>query len=86
MAASMQKDFVQIFETTHKCKDGRIIPVEVYSSIINYHVEKAILSIARDISDRKKSAEQIRQEKMLLRTLIDNLPDAIYIKDKEGRN
>lgn len=85
MAASMQKDFVQIFETTHRCKDGKIIPVEVYSSLINYHGRKAILSIARDISDRKKSAEQIRQEKMLLRTLIDNLPDAIYVKDKEGR-
>ncbi|MBP7508107.1 MAG: PAS domain S-box protein [Prolixibacteraceae bacterium] len=85
MAASMEEDFMQIFETTHKSKDGRVIPVEVYSSIINYHGKKSILSIARDISDRKKSEEQIRQEKLLLRTLIDNLPDAIYVKDKEGR-
>jgi PAS domain S-box-containing protein len=32
-----------------------------------------------------KEAEQVLQEKELLRTIIDNLPDSIYAKDRQGR-
>lgn len=39
-----------------------------------------------EIRRQKKEAEkEIRNERILLRTLIDNLPDLIYIKDTEGR-
>jgi len=51
---SIPDDKIQIFETTHKTKDGRIIPVEVYSSMVNYQGQKAILSIARNITQRKR--------------------------------
>ncbi len=85
MANDMPDDKLQIFETNHRCKDGKVIPVEVFSSLVNYQGKKSILSIARDITDRKKAEEQIKHEQTLLRTLIDNLPDAIYVKDYEGR-
>ena len=39
----------------------------------------------RDITERKHSEKQIRQERIMLRTLIDNLPDPIYILDNKGR-
>lgn len=38
-----------------------------------------------DITDRRKAHELIANERMLLRTLIDNLPDMIYVKDKNCR-
>jgi PAS domain S-box-containing protein len=38
-----------------------------------------------DITRQKKAEEDIQHERILLRTLIDNLPDTIYVKDKEGR-
>ncbi|MFA7711498.1 MAG: PAS domain S-box protein, partial [Candidatus Neomarinimicrobiota bacterium] len=57
LAKSMPKDKIQIFETSHKCKDGRSFPVEVYSSLITYHEKPAILSIARDITERKRAEE-----------------------------
>jgi len=38
-----------------------------------------------ELTERKKAEEAISQERILLRTLIDNLPDAIYVKDTEGR-
>ncbi|MEO6521770.1 MAG: ATP-binding protein [Mucilaginibacter sp.] len=38
-----------------------------------------------DVTAQKQSEETIRQERILLRTLIDNLPDVIYIKDAEAR-
>ena len=35
-----------------------------------------------DITERKQAEEKLQREQILLRTLIDNLPDGIYIKDK----
>lgn len=54
----------------HRDKDGNVIGVE---------------GSLRDISNRKEAEELIKHEQILLRTLIDNLPDAIYVKDLEGR-
>lgn len=38
-----------------------------------------------DITDRKQAEIDLAEERNLLRTLIDNLPDAIYVKDKESK-
>jgi PAS domain S-box-containing protein len=40
--------------------------------------------ISRDISEIKRIEEQLETERNLLRSLIDNLPDYIYVKDTEG--
>jgi PAS domain S-box-containing protein len=45
----------------------------------------SIISISTDITNRKLYEDKIQHERTLLRTLIDNLPDYIYIKDAEGR-
>ncbi|MBN1501633.1 MAG: PAS domain S-box protein [Spirochaetes bacterium] len=66
LVTTMSEDGVQIFETVHQAKDGRMIPVEIYSNIVMYKGKKAILSISRDISKRKSAEEKIREnEKML---------------------
>jgi PAS domain S-box-containing protein len=39
-------------ETVHK--DGRLIPIEIHSRIVDYQNKKAILVISRDISDKKR--------------------------------
>ncbi len=57
----MPSDKVQIFETSHKTKDGRSFPVEVYSSLITYHGKRAILSIARDITARRQAEEALQR-------------------------
>ena len=38
-----------------------------------------------DISERKQIEKTLERERTLLRTLIDNLPDAIYVKDTSSR-
>ena len=38
-----------------------------------------------DITKHKRAEESIQRERILLRTLIDNLPDTIYVKDIKGR-
>lgn len=44
-----------------------------------------IEGIVEDISLRKKTEENLILERNQLRTLIDNIPDFIYIKDREGK-
>ncbi len=60
LVKTMPEDKVQIFETEHKAKNGTRIPVEICSSIITYYGKKAILSIARTITERKKSDDKIK--------------------------
>lgn len=47
--------------------------------------KKGIGGIIRDITESKNSADLIKNERQLLRTVIDNLPVTIYVKDCEGR-
>ncbi len=43
-----------------------------------------LFGIQRDITQSKQAVEAIQNERQLLRTLIDNLPVTIYVKDNEG--
>ncbi len=45
----------------------------------------AVGSIATDITEHRRAEEVLAEERNLLRTLIDNLPDYIYVKDMESR-
>jgi PAS domain S-box-containing protein len=46
---------------------------------------KANEQLQREIAERKQTEEALTQERSLLRTLIDSLPDYVYFKDAEGR-
>jgi two-component system cell cycle sensor histidine kinase/response regulator CckA len=57
----------RIFETAFKCKDGKIVPVEVLCKNIDYHRITAVLAVARDISERKEAEKALKEsEEMLL--------------------
>ena len=42
-------------------------------------------AIIRDITERKRAEEELAEERNLLRTVIDNLPHYIYVKDTKSR-
>jgi PAS domain S-box-containing protein len=70
----------QLFETVHTTKEGKEIPVEISSSLVNYQGNKAILSIARNIAARKNTEKEtskllkaVQQEKDRLTALIHNI-------------
>ncbi|ADI73874.1 signal transduction histidine kinase [Methanohalobium evestigatum Z-7303] len=46
------------FESVHITNNGTKIPVEVNSTLIHYRDKPAVLSIARDITERKKAEEE----------------------------
>ena len=44
-----------------------------------------IVGVSHNITENKRYAELIQNERILLRAVIDNIPDAIYIKDLSGK-
>ena len=44
-----------------------------------------LVGVGRDITRRKQAEEALARERLFLRTLIDNLPDIIFVKDTESR-
>jgi PAS domain S-box-containing protein len=47
------------YESENQAKDGKVIPVEMKSRVIDYKGGQAILTIARDITERKEIEEKI---------------------------
>jgi PAS domain S-box-containing protein/putative nucleotidyltransferase with HDIG domain len=74
-------------ENTRIHKDGRRVVLET-SGVPFFAPDGALMGyrgVGRDITQRKHAEETLARERDLLRTLIDNLPDYIYVKDTEGR-
>lgn len=66
-------------------QDGSRFPVEVSLSPLQTPDGLLVMAIIRDISERKQAAERLASERNLLRILIDNLPDFVYVKDTQSR-
>jgi PAS domain S-box-containing protein len=87
LAELKERGYLNDYEITLKNRDGSLIPCSLTSKII-YDIQgrpEKIVGSMRNISERKKAEEAIDQERRMLRTLIDNLPDPIYVQDKECR-
>jgi PAS domain S-box-containing protein len=82
-----QGEKITHFETVRVRKDGCPIDVSLTISPIRNAAGEVVgaATIARDITERKRAEAALMKERHLLRTLMDNLPDAIYFKDRESR-
>ncbi len=68
-------------------KDGRIVWLNVRRQPVWDARENRVVTfygVAQDITERKVAEEQLIRERNLLRTLIDSLPEMVYVKDRTG--
>jgi len=82
---TMPADHTQVFETSHTTKDGKTIPVEISSSLVTYQGKQAILSIARDITERKQLEKSLRTSEEMFRAISTSATDAIILLDDKGK-
>ena len=74
------------FETTLLCKGGRELPVEVQLQLVKQAVHDGLfVAIVRDIQQRKEAERELRDQKNLMRQVIDTDPNEIFVKDEQGR-
>ena len=52
-----------IYDLVHRAKDKKLIPVEINSHLFFYNEKPTILSIARDITERKQAEEKLQTNK-----------------------
>jgi PAS domain S-box-containing protein len=62
-----------IYDLVHRAKDKKLIPVEVNSHLFLYNDKLTVLSIARDITERKQAEEKLKRSSKLLRELATHL-------------
>jgi PAS domain S-box-containing protein len=66
------------FEHVHLRKDGTKVPVEISSRLMEYGGRQVFQSIARDITERKRTEEALRESEKRYRDLYENAPNAYF--------
>jgi two-component system cell cycle sensor histidine kinase/response regulator CckA len=75
----------QIFEWLSMHRDGHLFWTEVSIRRARIGGIDSLISLVRDITERKIAEEQIKAKEAQLRTLIDNLPFQLWAMDSDGR-
>ena len=74
-------------ELVNKTKDGRLITVEGANTPIIDSADNLVgfLAVHRDVTARKQTEQRLAETAQRLQILIDNVPDMVYVKDRQGR-
>jgi len=68
-----------VVDSIHRAKDGRRIPVEVNARMIEYQGQPAILAVVRDITERKRVEEALRESDNFNASLLIHSPNPIVV-------
>jgi PAS domain S-box-containing protein len=66
-------------------KDGSAVPVEIELSYIETRDGIMVMSFIMDITERKRIAAELEQQRSFLRNVIDTSPSMIFVKDYDAR-
>ncbi len=72
----------------YRKKDGGLIDVEINSTVVNYGAAQVVMVNVRDVTERKKSENELAQQSAILREqaeLLDIAEDAIIVRNMKNR-
>lgn len=78
----LRDDMALVRERRLLCKDGTTVPVEVN---VKRLPGRRIQGIVRDITELRAAEQESRRQQELLRAVVENNIDAMFIKNSEGR-
>ena len=81
----IEREGEALFEVYHRRKDGSQIPLEVFAKAIKWNGKPALLSIATDISERKKAALTLAEKQKELEQYFTFSLDLLCIARTDGR-
>ena len=79
--AQIKEHGTRIFETEQRKKYGSNLPVEVSVTFVQHQERQYLVSVARDISERKITEEELFQEKNKLKAVVSALGDGLTLQD-----
>ncbi|HOO01042.1 MAG TPA: PAS domain S-box protein [Syntrophales bacterium] len=78
-AARIEKEGGVIYETTHLRRDGTTFPVEVSARVITVEGRRFFQAIVRDITERRRVEEALRESETRFRLLFEHMGDAAAV-------
>ncbi len=81
----LDKGKISHFQTCFQHPDGKVVAIESNASFFESKGEPLAMSLVRDISERKKAEDALKESEQRLRSLVDNMPVLILAYDKNGR-
>ncbi|MCG2584755.1 MASE3 domain-containing protein [Massilia sp. TS11] len=80
------KQSFAVWETRHRRRDGSVVDVEISASGIDIDGEGFLYAASRDITQRKRAEQALRNSEDRLRRLLDAAPIAVRVATHEGRS
>lgn len=74
-----------LYEAELLRKNGKKVSVEISASLLEYEGRPADFGIIRDITERKRLEEEIRNSEKKFRILFENAVDPILLLDRKGK-
>ncbi|HTY52338.1 MAG TPA: PAS domain S-box protein [Methanomicrobiales archaeon] len=71
-----------IYETALLRRDGTRFPAEINAGLVTYGGRPADLIIIRDITERKRAEEALRDSRQILAGILNTIPVRVFWKDK----
>jgi PAS domain S-box-containing protein len=78
---AVKKEGGRTFESPTRAKDGRLLPLEVVVTHLEIRGRESHCVIVRDISERKRVEEALRESEMRYRSLFEQAAEAIVVYD-----
>ncbi|OGQ85397.1 MAG: hypothetical protein A2512_00120 [Deltaproteobacteria bacterium RIFOXYD12_FULL_56_24] len=71
-------------ERRHRRKDGSLIPVEIHLGKMEIDGHPAMLNLVRDVSERKRAEQALRESENYYQALFENSPNVLCVADFSG--
>jgi PAS domain S-box-containing protein len=85
VASCLRNGFIRNFEITYADKTGNRTPVEVNATVMEVKGKKRVLTLCRDITERKRTAEALSRSQERYRLLHEYAPVGILLVNRTGQ-
>ena len=85
LGVTLERGVLRNFELAQRRADGSVIRVEVTAAVVQYRGRPAILSVNRDVTERLRAAQAVRESEARFRAIFESAPAGIALLDAGGR-